>query len=132
MMFRYDAGVELRTLAKMWNYVDGGPMLHHSLIVVTTTFPDRESAKTVASILVDTRIAACVHIGNDVVSWYRWNDTVHVDHEVVVTIKALPEHHDALYQCVRNFHPYETPQWVVVEATTSADYSAWMRHETRS
>lgn len=107
-------------------------MLDHTLVVVTTTFPDRESAKNIASTLVDTRLAACVHVGNDVVSWYRWNDAVHVDHEVVVTIKALPEHLDALYQCVRDQHPYDTPQWVVVHATTSTEYFTWMRHETRS
>ena len=98
------------------------------LLVLTTTFPDREQAEQVAGLLVDAGLAVCAQVGPDLVSFFRWDGTVQREREVSVVLKVLPERYDLCAGELKLQHPYDVPQivaWPVGRA--DAAYLAWAR-----
>jgi periplasmic divalent cation tolerance protein len=101
---------------------DGG------LLVLSTTFPDRERAEKVAGLLVDAGLAVCAQVGADLVSFYRWDGAVQREHEVAVLIKVLPDRYELCAGELKLLHPYDVPQIVAWPAgRVDAAYLAWAR-----
>lgn len=65
-------------------------------------------AASLARMLVDERLAACV---NQVScnSVYRWDGDVHEDDEVILLAKTTEERYADVRERVREEHPYEVP-----------------------
>lgn len=102
-----------------------------SHILVLTTLPDAESARTVARALVDGRLAACVTIGAPVESMYHWRGATETAHEVPVTAKTRSELFSDVAAAIRSRHPYELPEILAVRLTDGTpDYLAWIDAET--
>lgn len=103
-----------------------------SHILVLTTLPDAESARTIARALVDGRLAACVTIGAPVESMYHWRGAPETAHEVPMTAKTRIDLFDDVAAAIRSRHPYELPEIVAVSLTEGTpDYLAWIDAETR-
>lgn len=73
--------------------------------------------------------AACVNILPAVRSVYRWEGKVMEEGESLLLIKAAVERVDALRASLVGVHPYELPEWVVLDADplTSLGYRTWVR-----
>lgn len=98
------------------------------LRVVTTTFPDRESAEEAARVLVDAGLAVCVQVGGDLVSFYRWRGQQERSEEVAVVCKVLPARFDLFAGELKLLHPYDVPQIVSWPAGwVDPAYLAWAR-----
>ena len=80
------------------------------LQVVVTTFPDRDLAEKVSRLMVDAGLAVCAQVGADLVSFYRWENSVKRDQEVAVTFKVLGE-----------LTPVEESTWVTLKAMYRGD-----------
>ena len=65
------------------------------------------------------------------ISTYRWKGAVEREAERQIVIKAAPDRRAALEARVRELHPYDLPEFVVIDATTSDGYGAWVRGETK-
>jgi periplasmic divalent cation tolerance protein len=100
--------------------------------VVLCTCPPAD-AERIARHLLDAG-AACVNILPAVRSLYVWKDQVCDDAESLLIVKAAFERVDALRDSLAGVHPYELPEWVVldVDPLTSLDYRAWVRQEARN
>lgn len=98
-------------------------------IVIFTTMPDENQANELGHLLVDKGLAACVQVSARCRSIYKWQGKVESADEVLLTIKALPEQVAAIQAILHEFHPYETPEFLVLSATASASYSDWMQKE---
>ena len=99
---------------------DGG------LLVLSTTFPDREQAEKVAGVLVDAGLAVCAQVGADLVSFFRWDGAVCREQEVAVLFKVLPDRYDLCAGELKLLHPYDVPQIVAWPAgRVDAAYLAW-------
>ncbi len=94
--------------------------------LVLTTLPASADAGAVARDLVERRLAACVGIGAGVRSVYRWQGGVEDDAEVPLLIKTTGDRVAALEARLREVHPYEVPEFVVLEAGASEAYGAWL------
>lgn len=94
--------------------------------VVLTTWPSDRPVAPIARALVDARLAACVHAASAGASTYRWNDAVETAEERQVVIKTTRDRLDALVAEVRRLHPYALPEWLVIDATGSEAYVAWI------
>ena len=102
-----------------------------SHILVLTTLPDTESARSVARALVDSRLAACVTIGAPVESMYHWQGTTETAAEVTLTAKTREELFADVAAAIRSHHPYELPEIVAVPIKQGLpDYLAWIDAET--
>ena len=102
-----------------------------SVQVVLLTAPDRDVAERLAHTLVSERLAACVNLVPGVQSVYRWEGVINQDEEVLLVAKTRSERSDALTARVRELHPYDLPETVVLTAVGgSAEYLDWIRAET--
>ncbi len=83
-------------------------------VIVLTTLPADADAAVVADALVEARLAACVNVLPVMQSTYRWQDAVEHDNERQVIIKTTGVRIDALWEKIRDLHPYNVPEFVVV------------------
>ena len=99
--------------------------------VVLTTMPADERADTLARTLIDERLAACVNVHAPMTSTYRWQDRVEVEPERQMVIKTTSATLSALESRLRALHPYELPEFVVIEGAASESYGKWLAHQCR-
>ena len=95
------------------------------VLVLTTVAPDFD-ARSLAHALVEARLAACVNILGGVHSVYRWEGRISHDPEQLLVIKTVDARIDALREELFRLHPYEVPEFVVLQADSSEAYGAWL------
>lgn len=96
--------------------------------VVLSTCPAAE-AERIAKALV-LKGAACVNIVPGVRSVYLWKGQLQDESETMLVIKASAERLPMLEALLGEVHPYDLPEWVVLqpdETHTSEAYRAWVR-----
>ena len=101
-------------------------------VVVLITAPSLDSAREIASTLLERRLAACVNILPGVSSMYRWNDQVQEDQEVLLIAKTRQELLDqGLIALVQAHHPYELPEIIALPVIAGLPaYLAWIDANT--
>lgn len=72
-------------------------------------FPDQESARRVASGLLDRDLVACVNLFNGIESIFKWNDERGTAQEIGVLFKTSSACLEKAIQCLAELHPYDTP-----------------------
>jgi len=95
--------------------------------VALTTLPDREAANRLAAALVDEGLAACAQVEGPVTSHYRWEGRACREEEWRLVLKTDAPRENALRERVHALHPHRIPQWIVLGATASEAYLAWVR-----
>lgn len=97
------------------------------VLLVLTTLPDAEAARTLASELVDAGLAACVNLLPGCTSIYHWQGKTESASEVLLQIKAAAASYDALEAAIRARHPYELPEIIAVPVVRGLpDYLRWV------
>ena len=100
-------------------------------IVLTTLAADTDAAE-LARTLVDERLAACVNILPAMTSVYRWQGKVEQDHEQQMVIKTASDRVAALEARLRQLHPYELPEFLVLQVSGGSEaYLAWVSESAR-
>lgn len=104
-----------------------------STLLVLTSLPDADSAQTLANLLVEQGLAACVNILAPCRSVYRWQDKIEAASEVPLLIKTTTERYAALEAAILAHHPYELPEIVAVSVERGLpEYLAWVAQATDS
>ena len=99
------------------------------LLVISTTPPD--DADRIARILVESKKCACVNIVRNISSIYHWKGEVHEETECILFMKTEDHHKEALFELLKQSHPYEVPEFVVVPISWgSKDYLEWISTST--
>ena len=88
-----------------------------NVVVVLTTVADVAGAERIAQSLVTERLAACVNIHGPMVSFYRWKGEIERDDERQLVIKTTRDRVDAVHARIAELHPYELPEFIVLDAT---------------
>ena len=97
-----------------------------ALAIVLTTIGAGTHAPSLARTLVEERLAACVNVLPPMASFYRWKGVVEEDREQQLVIKTTSDRTVALEARLRELHPYELPEFVVLDAKASDAYAAWV------
>lgn len=98
-----------------------------AVVVVLTTIGSEAEAAGLARQLLDERLLACVNCVPGLRSIYRWQDAVEDTAECLMLMKTARHRLEALRERLHACHPYETPEWIVIEtAEISAAYRAWL------
>jgi periplasmic divalent cation tolerance protein len=100
------------------------------LIFILTTMPDDDRAAGLARTLIEERLAACVNVLAPMTSTYRWQGKIEVESERQVVMKTTRANLVGLEQRLRALHPYELPEFVVIDAVASEAYARWVRDAT--
>ena len=100
---------------------------------VTTTLPDRTAADRLAVRLVEERLAACAQVQGPLASTYRWQGSVERAEEWYCHLKTTLDRFPALRRRVRELHPYQVPEIIVVPIVHGdADYLKWIEETVKS
>ncbi len=103
-----------------------------SALLVLTTVPDKVSAERIATLLVESRLAACVNILPGVQSVYRWQGAVERAEEIQLFIKTTTERYREVEEAIRTHHPYEVPEIIAVPIQqVSPAYLQWLNEATQ-
>ncbi len=100
-------------------------------VIVLTTLPAGAANEAFGSTLVEERLAACVNLLPEMESVYRWEGQVERGTERQLIIKTTRHTVAALWDRIRELHPYETPEFVVLSiADGSEAYLRWITEST--
>ena len=101
-------------------------------LVVLVTVGSESEAETIATALLDERLAACVTIGGPIRSLYRWQGRIADDREWQLVIKTRSDLFDALADRVRVLHSYDVPEIIGLPVTVgNPAYLEWLEEATR-
>ena len=98
------------------------------MLVVFTTAPNSEEANSLATRIVEEKLAACVQVLPPMTSHYSWNGAVQREPEHLLLIKTMEDNFEALAGFIKANHSYEVPEIVAIRSERVSDeYLAWMK-----
>ena len=101
--------------------------MRSDFIIVLTTWPADQDAESFAKTLVSDRLAACVNVLPPMRSIYTWKGAIESADERQVVIKTTRTRLSELEQRIKNLHPYEVPEFLVLPITEgSKTYLTWL------
>jgi periplasmic divalent cation tolerance protein len=101
-------------------------------VIVLTTWPAAEDAGPTAATLVEEHLAACVNLLPEMDSTYRWKSAVERERERQLIIKTTRPRVDALLARLKQLHPHEVPELLVVPVVGGGQaYLEWLAECTR-
>ncbi|HLJ75676.1 MAG TPA: divalent-cation tolerance protein CutA [Thermoanaerobaculia bacterium] len=96
-------------------------------VIVLTTVGATQDVDSIATLLVEKRLAACVNIIPRIYSVYRWKDSLERESEQMLLIKTTDERLTEVREALFAVHPYEVPEFVVVRIDDLSDaYRSWL------
>lgn len=95
--------------------------------LVLVTAPDLKTARRLTRLALEKRLIACANLIPKIESHYRWQGRLEQIAEVLMVIKTTAARVEALEQLISAQHPYETPEFVVLNLTGGAKkYLTWL------
>jgi periplasmic divalent cation tolerance protein len=102
-------------------------------VIVLSTWPAAEDAGPTATTLVEERLAACVNLLPEMDSIYRWKNAVERERERQMIIKTSRARVDALMARLKQLHPCEVPEMLVIPVVGGSEaYLGWLGECTRA
>lgn len=96
----------------------------YGIILVTASSEDE--AKTIASTLVSTQLAACVTL-IPIQSIYTWQEKIHQESEWQLIIKTDLAHFETIAAKIQELHSYEVPEIIALPILAgSGSYLDWI------
>lgn len=90
-------------------------------VVVLTTVDAGFDAEGLARTLVERGVASCVNLVPGITSVYRWEGQIKSDAEQQLIIKTTRERLEALEAAIRELHPYDVPEFVVIPVSAVSE-----------
>ena len=102
------------------------------VVLLLTTCPDADSARTLSRGLVEHRLAACVSQLPGIASTYRWQGEICEETEIQLLIKTATDRLAAARDWICAHHPYEVPELLVLPVADGLPaYLHWVLAQTR-
>ena len=103
----------------------------HEYVTVLTTLPADADGAAFARGILEERLAACINLLPPMESIYRWEGVIEQETERQVIIKTSRERVVALWDRVRELHPYDVPEFLVLPVVDGNDaYLRWVAEST--
>lgn len=100
------------------------------LILVQISINTRTDAETLARLIIQNRLAACVQI-HPIYSIYSWENEIQGEDEYLLQIKTSSEKFTELEAFVLQNHPYEVPEIIGVPISLfHQPYADWVNLQT--
>ena len=101
-------------------------------LVVFVTASSYEEANRLSRLVVESKIAACATIVENVRSLFRWEGKVKSEKESLLIMKTTAGRFVDLEKLVKKHHSYEVPEVIAFPIMMgSKDYLEWIRQETQ-
>lgn len=100
-------------------------------VVVLCTAPDEATAQ-IRRQSAGGKLAACATLLPGATSLYYWEGKLEQEYEVQMILKTTVSHQQALIDCLKSHHPYQTPELLVLPVTHGdTDYLSWLNASLR-
>lgn len=100
-------------------------------VIALTTLPADADAAEFGRTLIDERLAACVNLLPVMESVYRWEGKIEFEAERQLVIKTSRDRVADLWDRVRELHPYEVPEFIVIPIVDGNEaYLRWIGEST--
>ena len=98
------------------------------MLIAWTTVSTPAEAERLADASIDQNLAVCAQVEGPIHSQYVWQGRKTAAQEWRIAFKFLEEQSAALSAYIQSAHPYDTPQWIVVQADRVGEkYLSWAR-----
>ncbi len=95
--------------------------------IILVTAPDLKTARRLVRAALEARLIACANLVPKIESHYRWQGKLERSAEVLMVMKTTRARVAALEKLIVAKHPYDTPEFVVLNLTGGAKkYLAWL------
>ncbi len=102
-----------------------------SAVLVYMTAKDKEEAQKVGQALVESRLAACINILDNMQSMFWWQGGAQSESETVLLAKTRVGLVSKVNAKVREVHSYDCPCVVALPIIDgNPDFLSWIREET--
>ncbi len=106
--------------------------MNHEYVMVLTTLPVDADGPGFARSLIEERLAACVNLLAPMESVYRWEGNIEQETERQVVIKTSRDRVAMLWDRIRELHPYDVPEFLVLPIVDGNDaYLRWVADSTQ-
>lgn len=99
------------------------------ILLFYVTFPNKEIANQICSILMDSKLIACFNL-IPIESCYWWDGIQVKDSEIVGILKSSVELEDLIEEKIEALHPYETACIIRSKVKVNKSYGAWIASNT--
>jgi periplasmic divalent cation tolerance protein len=100
-------------------------------VIALTTLPADADAAEFGRTLIDERLAACVNLLPVMESVYRWEGKIEFEAERQLVIKTSRDRVADLWDRVRELHPYEVPEFIIIPIVDGNEaYLRWIGEST--
>lgn len=104
----------------------------NSALLVMTNVPNQEVAMSLATLLVEKKLVACVNIQSNVQSVFRWRGEIQTSTELTLMIKSTTQRYNALESVIKEHHPYDVPEIIAIPIAQGLPlYLQWIAQETQ-
>jgi periplasmic divalent cation tolerance protein len=101
-------------------------------IVILSTCASEEEGQTLARLLIEQRLAACVSLLPRMRSIYRWKDAIESTEECLLIVKTSRELFEPLRRILEEAHSYELPEALALQVVDgSPAYLNWLEGSLR-
>lgn len=95
--------------------------------IILVTAPDMKTARRLAKSALTAGLIACANLVPKIESHYRWRGKLERSAEVLMVMKTTQARLAALEKLIVANHPYDTPEFVVLNLAGGAKkYLAWL------
>jgi periplasmic divalent cation tolerance protein len=96
------------------------------------TAPNIKTARALAQAALKARLIACANLIPKIESHYWWQEKLETGAEVLMLLKTTAAHVPALEKLVVSKHPYDTPEFVVLDISRgNKRYLDWLEKSVR-
>jgi periplasmic divalent cation tolerance protein len=101
-----------------------------NLIIIISTYPNKNSINKIANELVKDKIVACVNI-TKISSIYSWQGKIRNTTEYLALFKTTQKNKKSLKEKIKATHPYEVPEIAEINITSiNKSYLKWLVEST--
>ncbi|MBI5273635.1 MAG: divalent-cation tolerance protein CutA [Chlamydiales bacterium] len=98
-------------------------------IQIETTCNDLDKAKKMASLIIEGKLAACIHIIKDIESIYYWDNQICKDRENKILIKTTDSCFEKISSIIKGHCGYEIPEIIAIEIVhIDKQYGDWLKN----
>ena len=98
--------------------------MNQVLLMMTTEY-DKKTAKDIAKLLLEKKLAACVSL-KKIYSIYEWEGKIEEINEVEITIKSKPKFKNSLILFLKKMSSYDIPQIIYKKFNSEKKYINWV------
>lgn len=107
-------------------------MDNSEFVIVFSSAGSQIEASSIADVLLEKKLAACVSVIPGVTSYFIWKDKKETSFEVLMIIKSQRDKFAELKDTIIEMHSYEVPEILMVPLDGGSEkYMSWMKLEMK-